>query len=158
MDTFYSAIKILTGIAILCFLCDMLITSEKFKPYVHLILGLAIVAALAEPTAKLINSDWSVSFEINDTNTDNSYREKVEQIWNGYSASSLEKYVQSILNDEFGKYSFTVRTYRHENNVYRIYVTFNDHINDVDADAAKKLICAKTGISADYVNIYLQNH
>ena len=157
MDTFYSAIKILIGIAILYFICDTLIISEKFKSYANLILGLAVAVTLIEPIGKLINSDWNISFNVSDTGYSDDYRENVENIWNGYSSDSLQKYVKNILQDNYGQYTFTVRTYKQENKTYRIYLTSYDSISDAEATGIKKLICDKTGISTDYVNIYLQN-
>lgn len=157
MESFYSSIKILLGIAVLYFLCDTLVTSHKFKPYVQLILGLGVAVTLINPIGNLLKSDWNIDFNVNKPISDNSYRENVENIWQGYSSDSLQKYIKYVLANEFEQYTFTVRTYREKNNVYRVYITVNGQMSTVNVEAMKKLISDKTGISSDYVNIYLQN-
>ena len=157
MDTFYSAIKALTGIAVLYFLCDALISSEKFKPYVRLVLGLAVVLTLAKPITALLKTEPDIMFNIDIPSENDSLRDDIENIWRGHSSGSLRTFVGDILYESFPSYKFTVRTYRHESGLYRIYVTVYDNIPQSDIRDVKNLICAKTGISADYVNIYLQN-
>ena len=149
MESFYSSIKILLGIAVLYFLCDTLVTSHKFKPYVQLILGLGVAVTLINPIGNLLKSDWNIDFNVNKPISDNSYRENVENIWQGYSSDSLQKYIKDVLANEFDQYTFTVRTYREKNNVYRVYITVNGQMSTVNVEAIKKLISDKTGISSD---------
>lgn len=158
MELFYSAIRSLIGIAILYFLSDMLVTSEKYKPYVGLILGLAIAVTMAKPISVLLNRDWAFSFDVSSSSaTDTSYRDTIEHIWQERSEASLNSQLHDLLKKKLPENSFTVRTYKHNANTYRIYIDIKSSLPQAQLDEIKAYICSETGISADYVNIYLQD-
>lgn len=157
MEEFYSAIKTLAGIAILYFFCDMLVTSEKYKPYINLILGLAMISTVIKPVSALFKSETELFFGANIPSPSTDYRDAVERILSEHAGLSLDEYVCNILSDNFPQYSLTVRTYKHDSGTYRIYVAVKNSLTQAELAAVKNVICSKTGISADYVNIYLQD-
>lgn len=157
MEVFYSAICSLIGIAILYFLSDILVTSEKYKPYTGLILGLAVAVTVAKPISALLNREGAFSFEISPSqSTDASYRDTVENIWQGLSENSFENRIRGLLKEKLPDSAFAVRIYKHEANTYRIYIDIKNNLPQARLDEIKAYICSETGISADYVNIYLQ--
>lgn len=153
MENFSAAIKILIGIAVLYFICDALLPSGKFKPYVQLILGLCVLITVIEPIYTLIKADFNIDYDIQPSEPGYDYRDDLQQTWNDYT---LQKLINNVLRETYSQYTFTVRTHK-DKTTYRIYLTAYDDLSAEEIYDIKKLISNETGISSDYVNIYLQN-
>lgn len=149
-------LKILVGFALVYLLCDTLLQTDKFKPYIQLIIGLGIVITLTAPVLKLLNSEFHIDYNTSVEATDD-YRQTILEIWKKQTSSGIIKTTETILKEEFPEYRFTVRVIKQENEIFRIYITSYSILTDSEIAYVKKIISKNTGISVNNVHIYLQN-
>lgn len=148
-------IKILVGFAIIYMITEALMPSEKFKPYIQLIIGLGIVITLTEPVLKIINMDININYN-NSSSTDGTYRDDILEIWKNHTESGIALTSKALLKEHFPNERFTVRVIKHENNSFRIYITAYSDLSEELICSIKNIISESLSISAANVNIYLQ--
>ncbi len=149
------AVKMLSALAIMYFVSDTL-TSEKYRPYINIVLGVAVILAVLSPISALLKSEWVPSFSPSAPDSSYDHNGTVNGIWQEQYIKSLKTDTENILAEHFPQYKFTVRIQAPDGN-YIIYITATAELENEKYFPIRELISQKTGISKDNVNIILQN-
>lgn len=148
-------IKTLVGFAIIYMITEALMPTEKFKPYIQLIIGLGIVITLTGPVLKIINTDININYNKNPS-SDGTYRDDILEIWKNHTESGIISTSKALLAESFPDERFTIRVIKQGNNSFRIYITAYSELSDKQIYDIKNIISENLSISATNVNIYLQ--
>ena len=150
----YSALSSLICISVLYLIASELIQSDKYKPYVFLVLSTAVVITLIKPLHTILDTEFE--FTYSNTTNDGNYRDWFENVLIQADTDETVRQVKSIIANTFPNIEFNVRAHRLSESSTRIYVTV---YSDIQADVCndiRKYISHETGISSENVNIYLQ--
>ncbi len=151
----YPTLSSLICISVLYLIASEFIVSDKYKPYVFLVLSASVVMTVIKPLHTVLNTDFSFSYNESESN-DSNYRDWFENILIQSDTYEIKQQVINIITDSFPEVEFDVRVHNFSNRSTKIYITVYNNIQNEICYDIRKYISQKTGISLEDVNIYLQ--
>lgn len=143
----------LVGFAFVYFILSSLISNDKLKKYTEFVISLCLLTVMISSVAEIIlNTELDLSFLQNGTGS--------PSVSSAPLLSTEQRavlIVQSVLDESFSQFDFTVRAHISSGGVLRVYVTPHQDVDAATVEDIRNVISRITGISCHNVNIYLSN-
>lgn len=153
MDILRTLLIALVGFAFVYFILSSLISNDKLKKYTEFVISLCLLTVMISSVAEIIlNAELDLSFLQNGAGS---------PLASSAPLLSTEQravlIVESVLDESFSQFDFTVRAHISSGGVLRVYVTPHQDVDAATVEDIRNVISRITGISCHNVNIYLSN-
>lgn len=153
MDILRTLLIALVGFAFVYFILSSLISNDKLKKYTEFVISLCLLTVMISSVAKIIlNTELDLSFLQNGAGSP--FASSAPLLSTEQRAVLI---VQSVLDESFSQFDFTVRAHISSGGVLRVYVTPHQDVDAATVEDIRNVISRITGISCHNVNIYLSN-
>ena len=156
MDILRTLLIALVGFAFVYFILSSLISNDKLKKYTEFVISLCLLTVMISSVAEIVlNAELDLSFLQNGAGSPSAPSASSAPLLSTEQRAVL--IVESVLNESFSQFDFTVRAHISSGGVLRVYVTPHQDVDAATVEDIRNVISRITGISCHNVNIYLSN-
>lgn len=153
MDILRTLLIALVGFAFVYFILSSLISNDKLKKYTEFVISLCLLTVMISSVAEIIlNTELDLSFLQNGAGSPPASSAPLLS-----TEQRAVLIVESVLDESFSQFDFTVRAHISSGGVLRVYVTPHQDMDAATVEDIRNVISRITGISCHNVNIYLSN-